>query len=382
VVAPAIPYNQRSRSFGSYGTATRLYKADRFGNITGEIDPQDVVSGSITHSDDDESVRKFSFELVDHRLVNPFRDYVIPEITLSRPDGTVQSSTFGLFMLEMPKTEFEASHRLKGTIEGKDLTYLLSRSTMPLTTYPVGRDIGSICREIARGAGFVDSQLALPDTGYTLGTAYKVQPGDNRLETMNALYAMAGWHAVSMSSECKLSSRKIELLQYRPASRTYSNLTDIVEILPGITSEQDTTEWFNKVTVRKVGTEEGEATIHATARITNVNHPLYYNPANPSEGFGMELAAPTIDNSDIETEAAARDLALAELAKKASKLSKIRISTVVDVFADSYDVIGLDIWTGDYQVHGGKWWRDGWTIAIDGVVGTIDSTLYRVEDVV
>ena len=382
MVAPAIPYNERSRSFGSYGVAVSLYKADRFGNITGEISPYDVMSGTITHSDSEESSRKFSFELTDHRLLTPFKDYVIPEITLSRPDGSMASGRFGLFMVEYPQTTFTIEHQLKGKVEGKDLTYLISRSTMPFTTYPVGRDVGSICREIARGVGFVDAQLALPDTGYTLISPYKVNPGDSRLDTMNALYTMANWHPVYMSSDCKISSRKIELLQNRSPRQTYSNQTDIVEILPEITSEQDTTEWFNKVTVRKIGTEEGETTIYAIARITNVNHPLYYNPSNPSQGFGMELAAPTIDNSDIETNAAAMDLALAELAKKASKINKLRVSTVVDIQADAYDVIGLDIWTGDYLVHGGKWWRDGWTINIDGVVATIDSTLYRVEDVV
>lgn len=384
MVVPALPYNERSKQFGSYGCTTRLYKADRFGNVTGEIDDGDIVSGTITHSDAAESTRRFTFELVDHRLLDPFRDYVIPEVTLARPDGTIESSTFGIFMAEMPKTELTIARRLKGTVEGKDLTYLLAKSTTPLQVFPAGRDVGSICRDLARGAGFISAQFDIPDTGYTLAAAYRVQPGETRLDTMNKLLAMANWQPIQMSSACKLKTRKNELLQYRAPRKTYDSRVDIVEILPGITSEHDTSELANKLTVRKVATEEGESTIFSTVRITNRQHPLYYNVANPGEDgtFPMELAADTIDTNDLETKAAMTEFALLELAKMASTIEKVRINTVVDLGADAYDVLNLDVWAGNYPAYVGKFWRDGWTINIDGVVGTIDSTLYRVEAIV
>ena len=383
VVPIPAKYEHRSRKFGAFAVSTALWRADRYGNRISQIPAGYVTSGSLRHSDASESPRTFTFEVNNPDDVLPFRDFVIPEITLTTPDGVSRTTAFGLFMASPPKTTFSIGHRKFGSIEGKDAVYLLSRSAMPPTIFNVGQDTGWLARHTAISAGFSLQQVDMPNTGYLLTQEHATEPGMSRLDAINMLYQISNWRPLWMSNANRLKSRPIVLIQDRQPTRTYSNHDAIVEVLPNITSEFDWTGLANHVVGHKQGNGEDEPDLWSSKWITNPAHPLYYSPSDPSaSNIPIELTSPDSpeEMNEIETQAAL-DLAVLDLLSRSSSMTeKIRMTTVVDLDADAYDVLNLDIKSGDEDVYVGSWWRDGWTVAIDGIVGTTDSTLYASKE--
>lgn len=381
----------RSRFVAAYASRVRYWVSDRYGTLIERLPSTYFESAIINETNVGEIHRSMQVVMTDGNMfgLREFRDYLVPELMLIRPDGSRETGYLGHYMVGPPATTL-GSATYEATVDCKGVTYLLSTSELGAQTFPVGSDTGALIKTICLGAGFIQRQLDIPNTGYTLKEAYVVKPGDKRLTIINDLLLLSSWHPIYMRNDLKVAIKPKGVLESLPAHRSYSTSDPIVEILEDIQGEHDISKMRNRVTVRNLspprpeGWEEGDpepAPIYGTARITNRTNPIYYDPANPTLYFPHEIAGEPIDDSEVATNAEAQAKALIELSKENARGRKVRMRTVVDIYADSYDVIDLDIQRGADTIYTGKWLRDGWTINVRPVVSTMDSELSRIVSI-
>jgi len=371
-----VPSPLTVRRIGSYATRTVLWRADRYGNRLDAIPNQIPVSGSISYNEDNEIKRSLSLTVNDPGSLRPFRDFVIPEISLIAPDGTVTTRPFGHFQV-VPQRITLTPGRMSGTIEAKDITHLLARSAVGAITFPVGTDPGTAVREGFLSSGFAPSQIAIPDTGRQLTAAMTPDPGTNWLKVATDLLNAVNWYAPWMQGNGTVTTGPWGDLQSAVPRKTYRTADGGVELIPPIEEEPDWARLRNEVTVRNVAPDR--APIWATARITNPAHPLFYDPLQPQIGFGMRWAGPPIDDPQVPDQATAYARALSLLSEGASYYRKLRLRTVIDLDAGAHDVLGLDVRRGNDVAYGGNWWCRSWTVDLGNVTATTSRDLYRVE---
>ena len=377
MVAPPIP-THRTRIPGAYGCRVRLWRADRFGNKLGLIPNDGPITGSISYNASLDVKHQFSLTLNDPERFVDFRDYIIPEITLVKGDGSKQVRDWGLYMVTPPSVTFEKSGRLWGTIEGKDATWQLTVANSAINKFAAGMDYGDAARQTAILAGFREDQLSIPDTFVTMNEDYRIEPGLTCMALMKQLLERANWYPPTMMMEPpgKIRSFPRVPLTHQAASSTYGTSSGF-RLIPPVTSEPDWSRLRNTVRVRV--TRHEKDTIYATARITNQSHRMYYDPYDKSKGCGFELGE-LYDETDI-TVTQALAIARSRLSEHASYLRKLRCETIVDMKAWAYDVVNLDIRRGDNLVYGGKWHREGWSIVLGQITARMRHDLYRVEEV-
>lgn len=368
---------RKTRYTGTWGSRCRLYLADRFGNRLEELAPNQAITGTITANEDTEIRKRLALTLNDPKAREPFGEWVIPEITLITPDGTATTRMAGLYMLTPPNVETNRARQF-GALEGLDLTYLAARSSVGAYTFPIGTDTGEAARTVLLGAGYLEAQLEIPNTGVLLTAAKTPDPGDNRLKVATDLLNAGNWYAPWMTWRGTIKSMAYQNLQAVTPRVTYRSGQGSTVRVP-IRETPDWSRLKNAVTVRNL--RPNEAPIYWTARITNPAHKLYYNPADPSVGYGIELAGEPVNDPDVPDEATARARAEALLSEAASYYVKLNLDTFVDLEADLHDVIGLEIARGQTVDYSGNWWSRTFTVRLGRITSITSREIYRVEDV-
>lgn len=360
---------------GAYAMAMRLYRADRYGRKLDVLSDQRPVSGQIQFNDDNEFKRSLNLTIEDPDILTPFRDFIIPEITLATPLGAMRTKNLGHYMVT-PPSKTTTTGRRSGQLEAKDITLLLARFEVRNFIAPVGTDVGLIAYQLGIAAGLLPNQLDIPvSTGVLTGLRFTPEPGTMTLALMNEFLNAGNCYQVWTNGDGVVKSmRYLDLGTARPV-RTYSTEYGL-EVLPPIDESPNWDAMRNRVTVRNIAADKPP--IVATARITNRSHPLFYDPADPLAGFGIELSE-TVENTQVETVEAARALAESTLARSSSFYRKLQVRTIIDIDADGHDIIGLDLRNGREQLYSGNWWRRTWSIAVQGVAATMESELYRTE---
>ncbi len=362
---------------GAYAMRMELWRADRYGRKLERLSDRRPVSGSISFNEDNEFKRQLSLTIEDPGALRPFQDFVIPTIALAKPFGAVEERNLGHFLIT-PPAQSVATGRRTGQIEARDSTILLARRQVGDFTRPAGADVGRVAYDLALTAGFLPEQLDIPvDTGVALDQDYRPSPGAVVLVEVNTLLNAGNCYTVWGTGNGLVKSARYQDPSRGVANRRYSTESGL-EIVPPITETPSWDSLRNAVTVRNL--RPGQPPIWWTARITNRNHPLYFDPDDSSVGFGKEWSGPPVDNSQIPDEAAAKALAESLLAAGASYYRKLAVTTVVDIDAGGHDLIELDIRNGREVLYDGLWRRRTWRIALQGISATTESDLYRSED--
>jgi len=363
------------RTQGALAVETALWLADRYGNKLERIAQRQPVTGTIQFNEDTATNRALSLTVNEPYLFEPFRDFVIPEITIADAYGTVITRDFGHYVVLPPKTTTEPQ-RVSGTIEGKGaLEWMLSRSQLVTYTADAGRDTGEVAREIAMGIGVNPNQIQIPNTGKVLVEEYQPKPGIDRLQAMTDLLVASNHYAPWSTGTGELVSRPYQDIAVISPVRSWSTESG-AQLVPPITEEPNWDRLRNHVVVRRI--DPSKEPIWADVWITNQTHPLFHDPDNPEIGFPEELGE-VVDSTEVETESEALALARSLLAEGASYYRKLTLRTLIDMDADAHEVIALTVMDGSRIAYDGSWWRRAWKVTLSGVSAITDSEIYRVE---
>lgn len=374
---PNMPALNRKRA-QNYGSRSRLWLVDRYGNRQEEIPlAASTVSAAITCNEDSSPIRQLSIDVAQAGKLRPFRDYVQPELALSSPGGAVDVHPQGVMLVTGRRRDARPA-RIAETLAAADLSWHLDHTRIGTIVFPVGTDTGVGMRVVASFAGFVGSSIAIPDTGVELTTEMRPPPGSTCREVLTMLANAGSWYSPWFDYRGVLVTRAWGDLTSSPPNASYGHGSDI-KIVGSIASEPDYTRLRNTVRVRKNASDPLESFM-ATARITNPEHPLFYDPADLDAGIGYEISDPPYDEPDLVDLAHAQQLAEARLSQRASYYEPIRISTIADLHADVHDIVELGFKTPRLSIYAGRWWRRAWTMRIRGVTALTEHDLYRVEE--
>lgn len=357
---------------GVYATRTRLWRSNRYGDLLDVISDTRPITGSVNYNYDAEVKRRLSVDLIDPQTFRALRDYIIPELTLVDASGKTHVGYLGHFMLNKPTMTLRPGSAL-GSFEADDVTILLKKERLNAGFKVVaGRDLGDAARQLAFAVGFRPNQVNLPNTGVVAAKEIVYEPGEEVYETMNNLYNRSGFYDVVANGRGVLTTERWLSLSKKNPVRTYRNYGPDVQILPPI--EEEAADWSrlaNEITVKNINPDE--TPIYATARVQNTNSPVHQN------NIGMVLAAPPINDPDLESNEQAMQRAKEELLKLSSVYRRVSMKAVVDVNPGAHDVIALDIRQGSVALTG-KWLREEWTIELGEGASTIAMTLNRAEE--
>jgi hypothetical protein len=197
------------------------------------------VQGSIAHNEDTLIKRKLTLTVSHPERLTPWRDWLVPVVTLADGSGWVESRPKGHFLVTPPATELTPG-RETGAIEAQDVCILLANWTFGGTVViPAGTNCGAAAREIALGAGLMPAQLNLPDTPAHLAEDYTIDPGDTALHHVNDLYEKASYFTVWSDDAGIIRSAPYQLLAEATPALTLSTHAGRARLVPPIRSEPE-----------------------------------------------------------------------------------------------------------------------------------------------
>lgn len=362
------------QSGGAYATAMTLFLADRSGRKLERLPLEIPVQGTVSYNEDTSPARRLALEVNHPHRLDPFRDYLIPELTMRDAAGNVTTRPLGHYLVTPPSTTLTAS-RFSGDLQAHDITWLLMQDTFrDSVTIPAGTDTGEAARTIAT-AVLDTAQVNLPDTGTMLATPMQIDAGTSRMEAITDLYALANYYKPWMTGSGVLTTTPALDLETAAASRVYRVPGDDVTIVPPVSESPEWTRLRNRVTVRNIAPEREP--IVATAEVTNPDSPVHPENIGGDPTRPLWLAQ-TVDDPQVDTPEAALARAQRLLAEGASWYRKLSIRTLVDLDADAHDVIELDVAHAGAR-YDGRWMRRAWTVELQGVTALTVSEVTRIE---
>jgi hypothetical protein len=278
---------------GLFAVSATLWRADRYGRRLERVASEIPVQGMIEYNTDTQITRRLSLTVSHPERLLPWRDWLIPEVTLADGSGWVDTRSKGHFLVTPPATELTPG-RDTGAIEAQDVTILLANWTFPGTVViPAGTNCGAAARELALGAGLMPAQLNLPDTPTHLAEDYTINPGDTALHHVNELYEKASYYTVWGDDQGVIRTMPYQLLGEATPALTLSTHEGRARIVPPIRSEPEWGRLRNRVTVRNISPDREP--ISYTAIITNREHPLFHDPDDPDTFPGDSRGLPDRD---------------------------------------------------------------------------------------
>lgn len=368
-----IPY----ASPGSLGIDTEMWRADRHGNLIERVPGHAIGRATITFSEDTSPMRVMSVDVYEPDLFQPFREWLVPVITLSDPEGNSTTHRHGLYMVTPSHSDVSASG-VSGTIRALDATQLLIMATRDDMVIQAGQDRGAFARQLAFEAGFHPAKVDIPDIDVIQAEPRAWEPGTTVYTAMTDILSGSNWYRPWLDLRGHLRTRPYQALHDIPTAYTYTNDNDIdaAELEGPIAGTPDWDRLANSITVRKMGHGD-EPSIHWTERNENPMSPV----SIPSLGF---VKGRTVDAFDIQTEEDAQTMARNMLALASSHYLKYSLPTFPALDADAHETIGLEIgWaseTGEPREITGRFWRTGYSLTLDGPRTRMVQSLARVEE--
>lgn len=360
---------------GLYAVAAELWRADRHGRRIDRIPTRHPVQGTITYNEDVDVKRKLSLEISDPQVLTPFRDFLIPVVTVADAAGNVTQRAKGLFQVTPPKTRLTPA-RFSGTIEGLDVTYLLRRYRFEDGyTVAAGTDKGAAAREVVLTAGFLPDRVHIPDTGIVFSDDYTFDPGSSAMEIATELLVGCNFYQPFADDEGMIRTGPTVDLQRAQPTSLMCTIRTAAQLVPPLDEDPDWNRLRNRITVRNLRPDQDP--IYWTESVTNPDHPLYHDPADP-DTFPMLLAGDPVDDPQLETVEQAKARARSLLADGASYYRKITVQTVIDLTAGAHDVVRVNV-SHPAVRYSANWKRRAWTIRLQGATGIMTSELYRVD---
>jgi hypothetical protein len=362
---------------GLFAVQMSFWRADRYGRRLEQVHSTIPVQGTVEYNEDTQLKRTLSVQVCNSCFgaFTPWRDWIVPVVTLSDSSGWVETRPKGHFLVTPATTELTPARQV-ATIEAQDVCILLANWTFAgITPIPAGTNCGTAAREIALGAGLLPAQLNLPDTPMALAEDYTINPGDTALHHINELYNRASFYTVWSDDNGVIRTMPYQLLAEATPALRLSTHEGRARIVPPIRSEPEWGRLRNRVTVRNISPDREP--IFSTATVTNPEHPLYHDPNDP-ETFPLVLGGETVDDSQIETVEQARARAEMLLDEGASFYHRLTVQSVLDLGCDAHQVVELDL-MHEQERYGGRWFRRTWSLQLAGARGIITSELNRVE---
>lgn len=359
----------RARPVGAFSVQTDIYRADRYGRLVERIPTRYPVQGAISFNENTKVKRSLSLTVNDPHVFQAYNDFLVPVVTLTDASGEAETRKMGHFVTLQPSSELTPG-RYSGSIEAKGIEYLLQLDTIGGgLSVPAGTDTGAAARAVAEESGFNPSQIAIPDTGYLLPEEKYIEPGMTRLDAINELLNAGGWYAVWSNGDGVIRTGPWQDLVTAMASTRYSTHEGRIRVVGSVKEAPDATRLANRITVRNIAPEQ--VPIFGTKEVTNRDHPLH------RDRIGVVIAE-TIDDPDVKTTEDAEARASSILSERASYYRKQTVTTVIDLSADAHEIIDLDIQDENADVAG-RWWRQAWSVHLQGAHGLTVHELNRVE---
>lgn len=365
-----IPYSQP----GSFGITTELWRVERDGSLIERVDPLDIGPMSINCNENVATKRIVTIATDSPRSYRPFLDFLMPVLTITDPEGNRISGPQGVYMV-VPSNSTTDPNGTTGSIEARDLTELLDMATLDNAVCPAGMDRGAYCRQLALEMGFPATQIQIPDIEVLQPEDRVWDPGTTVLQVMTDLMVGSNWYQPWFTLDGKLITAPTKPRTAVAPDYIYTNATDddASDIEGVITESPDWNRLANAVTVRKIGNED-TPTISYTARNTNPQSPASYT------NLGIWISKATVDNHDLIDAEQARIQAENLLSESASQYVKLSLPTFPVVGAEVHGTVGLEIRRGAEVIHEGTYWRDGYTLTLDGGQTRMVLSLNRVEE--
>lgn len=357
---------------GAFAVSTELFLSDRSGRKIERIPIDLPVSGRIDFNEDARPARRFSLAVNDPLRLEPFVDYLIPEVVLTDAAGNRQVGAFGHFLVTPPSTRLDTAS-FTGTLEGKEATWILDNDELGDVTIPAGTDSGAAAREIALAV--MDArQIQLPDTGLPLLEDFSPSPGESRFQVISDLYTASSWHTPGMNGNGVLVTSPYVDIATAPAARSWSSSAGQVTILPPVEETPDWGRLKNRVIVRNLRPDQPP--VFGRAWVQDPTSPLH--PDRLGGGGRPLWLSLTVDDSQVETKEDAEEKAGLLLSYAASWYRRLSVLTVLDLQAGAHETIDLDVVHQGAQ-YDGKWLRRAWSVELRGLTALQTAELTRAE---
>jgi len=367
--APPSVYIRHEQPSGRFYAEPRIWKSDIYQTKIEPLTPALPIRGSMTFNDDFEHKRQFTMELANPDALKPLEDFVVPELYLSDGHGNELIIPLGHFLVTPPTISMTPALR-RGTIEGKDLTYLLARTALngPYLA-AAGTDTGQRARETLIQFGIPARLIDIPDSGAYLTKDLKWEAGDSVLTATNDLLLAGAQYHVWTTGKGIITSRKYDDARGQTPATTYSTEAGS-RLVPPVTETPDWSRLRNRVIVRKLSPDE--LPIIGRAEVRDRSNPLH--PLRLAERMGANhpvYLSYTDEASDIVDQASADRRAASLLSEGASFYRKVNIETIPDEHMDGHLLIGLDIREGGTTYYGGNWLQRVFSLEMAGAKATV-----------
>jgi hypothetical protein len=333
---------------------------------------------NVEFNDDMQHKRSASVDMVDPHVLDPLADFFIPEWIMTSADGTETVIPLGHFVV-MPARVSTYPSMQQGSVEGKDVTYLLHRAAV-LTRYtvPTGSNPGAAARQVALDFGLPAEMVNIPDSTKVLTKDMVWEPGEDRLTIINDLLGAGLMNNCFTDANGVLQTRKSEDLATAAPDATYSSERGPV-IIPPITENQpDISRVRNVVTVRK--TTPGEDAIFWTESVTDETSPIH--PERLAERMNAPLPiilSETVEDSNIIDEEDAETKAKELLSIGGGFYRSLEMVRTPEPGFDTHFIIELDVRNGEYVYYDGNWRRRVYRAQSIGAQATVRMELNRLE---
>lgn len=355
----------------------RVWRSDLYRTKLEPLQLTRPTDGEVTFNNDMEFKRQARFGVIRPEGLAMLGDFLAPELVLTDADGTEVVIPLGNFVV-VDISATTGSAVTTGAVTGRDITYLLARSTLPEEVVaPAGTNPAAMARQIIAEWGVPNDMILIPPSTLTLSSEMRWPPGESRLTVANDLLSAANMlHCWTDGLGRITTDYQMSLDEKQPVA-VFGTEPGQIRVLPGVSTSPDLSRLRNRVTVRKV--VPNEPTISYTATVTDESSPVH--PDRLAERLGSAtpviFAGDPFEDHTLQNEAQARTRAESLLSEGASYYQRLRVETLIDPNPDGHQVIELDIRDGDYQHYSGRWWRRTWSIRLSGVVATMTAELNK-----
>jgi hypothetical protein len=341
------------RRVGSVQLTPKLYRATIDGERREDISAI-VRSGKVTYDQDRETQMSFACVVSDPSAVEPYQDFLAPELTLTYPDGHVVTEPLGLYAVAPPRRD-ASPQQTKGTLDGRDLGWILSSATVA-SPYTIAA--GSNCMDAVAAliASVGITRYSLPATAHVFDADTTWPPGTRKLRIASDILGGIGMYVLYMRRDGWLTTMpRRTLIEAEPAVRYATPAESYVRVVRSQILEPDVSRIYNTITVMR--DDPTKATIYATA--------INDDPESPvsTTSTGLALAPPEpirVQTLSSQTEADA--LARSLLEEAAAVYTKLTLTTSPDPSRNPHEVYELAVSNAAGDVAAGKWWCSGWQI--------------------
>lgn len=331
-----------------------LFTATKTNQMLEDISSQ-MLGGKVTLDLDLDVVKMtFEAEMRSARTVRPLQDFVAPFLRLIYANGTEVLEQVGLFVLLPPIGHHYPSASMY-ELQGVDFCWLLEANQTPVTvndstnSTPVGQ-----AKSALSSVGL--SRQAIPRDSTNYSKAVSWGPGTSRLRRINDRFVTAGYYSLWFDRHGVATSRPYDDLATTQPAVTYTSAAGS-QIVPPIDDTPDISRICNRVIV--LGTDPAAAPIVSIRENNDPTSPVSY------QNMGGWIAR-TIEDPNIQTQAAADAMAENILREGASFYRTLQLQTVPDPTRNPREVYALNVYDqSSNQLVDGKWRCSGWELSLD-----------------